>query len=217
MSVKLSVAQVDTTFVDHKYFEDQLYFAINYNGLLNHPENFFTNTLSGGILMGYMRDIPLNKRRNVGFGIGIGYAIKNYRQNLKISESNGLSVFEVIPYDEFETNKLILQLIEMPIQFRWRTSTATKYSFWRIYTGIKLGYIVGSKSQFSGPTESFKINDVEALERLQYGLSISFGYGSLNANFYYGLNNLFKEGSKTITGEVLDLSQINIGLIFYML
>ena len=215
--VKLSFGQIDTTFVDHKYFEDQFYFSLNYNGLLDQPDGFLINTLSGGLSGGYMRDIPLNKRRNVGFGIGIGYTFGSYRHNLKVSESLGESVFEILPYDAFDTNKWLIQKIEMPLHFRWRTSTATKYTFWRFYAGMKLGYVISSKSQFNGDSGEFKYYNIEAIEKFQYGISVSAGYGSLNANFYYGLNNMFKEGSNTITGDPINLRQINIGLIFYML
>ena len=38
-------------------------------------------------------------------------------------------------------------MIEMPIEFRWRNSTASSYKFWRIYAGAKLGYVAGARSK----------------------------------------------------------------------
>ncbi|MCK5815614.1 MAG: PorT family protein [Flavobacteriaceae bacterium] len=215
--VKLSFGQIDTTFVDDKYFEDQFYLSIDYNGLVKHPDGFLTNSMSGGVALGYMRDIPLNKRRNVGLGVGLGYSLRSYRHNLKVSESLGESVFEVIPYDEFDTNKWLIQMVEMPIHFRWRTSTATKYTFWRVYAGMKLGYVISSRSEFKGNSGEFMYHGIHAIEKFQYGLSFSAGYGSINASFYYGLNNMFKAGSNTTTGNPIELRQINAGLIFYIL
>ena len=212
-----SFAQIDSTFVDDKYFEDQFYFSVSYDGLKDQPDGFLTNTLSGGFSLGYIRDIPLNERRNIGFGIGIGYSLGNYRHNLKASEVLGKTVFEILPYAEFDTNKWLIQHIEVPIHLRLRTSTATKYTFWRFYAGMKLGYVISSKSQFNGDSGEFKYYGVHAIEKFQYGLSFSVGYGSLNASFYYGLNNMFKEGSKTTTGDLIELKQINVGLIFYIL
>ena len=212
-----SFSQIDTTFVDNKYFEDQFYFALNYNGLYDRPSDFETNNLSGGLMLGYIRDIPFNKQRNIGLGVGFGYSYSIYRQNMQIESSLSGNTFKVRPFEDFETNRLAIHLIEMPFEFRWRTSTATKYSFWRIYAGVKLGYIFYSKQKSISSDKEIILKNIEALESVRYGLSFSAGYGSLNFNVYYGLNNLFKDGSKTILGEPLEIKQINVGLMFYML
>lgn len=217
VTCKISFSQIDTTFVDNKYYEDQFYFALNYNGLYDRPTDFESNTLSGGIMLGYMRDIPINKRRNVGFAIGLGYSYNNYRQNLQISEDQDGSKFRTVPFENIETNRLTLQLVELPVEFRWRTSTATKYSFWRIYAGVKFGYIFYSKQVSKNSGANVVLVNVKELDKLRYGLSFSTGYGSLNFNIYYGLNNLFKNGAETVLGEPIDLKQINVGLMFYML
>ena len=213
----MSFSQIDTTFVDNKYFEDQFYFSLNYNGLYDRPNDFETNTLSGGLMLGYIRDIPFNKRRNIGVGVGLGYSYNNYRQNMQIESSPLGSTFKVKPYGDFETNRFAIHLIEMPFEFRWRTSTATKYRFWRIYTGVKFGYIFYSKEKSFSSGEEIILKNMEALENVRYGLSFSAGYGSLNFNVYYGLNNLFKKGSETVLGESIELKQLNVGLMFYIL
>jgi len=213
----MSFSQIDTTFVDNKYFEDQFYFALNYNGLYDRPNDFETNTLSGGIMLGYIRDIPFNKRRNVGIGIGLGYSYNNYRQNLQIEATPRGTQFKLMPYEDFETNRFAIHLVEMPLELRWRTSTATKYSFWRIYAGFKVGYIFYSKEKSYSSGEEIILENIEALENMRYGLSFSAGYGSLNFNIYYGLNNLFKDGSETVLEEPIDIKQINVGLMFYIL
>lgn len=213
----VSFSQIDSTFVDNKYFEDQFYFAINYNGLYDRPNDFETNTLSVGIMLGYIRDIPLNKRRNVGIGLGLGYSYNNYRQNMQVSEDQDENGFKIIPFEEIETNRFSIHLVETPIEFRWRTSTATKYSFWRIYAGVKFGYIFYSKEVALSSGEEIIVKNMKSLENFRYGLSFSAGHGSLNFNIYYGLNNLFKDGSETVLGEQIELKQINVGLMFYML
>jgi hypothetical protein len=213
----MSFSQIDTAFVDTKYFEDQFYFALNYNGLHDRPNDFETNTLSGGLMLGYIRDIPFNKRRNVGVGVGLGYSYNNYRQNMQIEPGEFGNTFEVRPYEDFQTNRFAIHLLELPLELRWRTSTATKYSFWRIYVGVKFGYIFYSKEKSFSSGEEIILKNIESLENLRYGISLSAGYGSLNFNIYYGLNNLFKEGSETILGESIEIKQLNIGLIFYIL
>ena len=209
-------AQVDSTFVDSKYLEDQFYVGLNYNRLINEtPEGFVQNGVSGGFYLGYIRDIPFNKNRNIGIGIGLGYSYNVYIQNLKISQTSNGNVYEIIPTIEFDKNKFSTNAIELPIEFRWRNSTATKYSFWRIYSGLKLGYVYSSKSLYNDVNEKIEVKGIKELELLQYGLTLSVGYSSINLNFYYGLNPLF-EGAKTLDGVSIDFTRFNMGLIFYI-
>lgn len=211
-----SNAQVDSTFVDSKYFEDQFYVGLSYNALLKPPEDFLQNGLSGSFAIGYIRDIPLNKNRNVGFGIGLGYAFNAYIQNMKISKVGGETVFEMIDTRDYNINRFYTHLVEMPIEIRWRTSTPTKYSFWRIYGGVKLGYVFSNKSRYEDSNETVSLKNIDEIDTFQYGLSLSVGYSSLNINVYYGLKGLFKD-AETTSGESIDLTQLNIGFIFYIL
>lgn len=208
-------SQTDTTFVDSKYFEDQFYFGFSYNALLEQPTDFIQNGISGGIGVGYIRDIPINKRRNLGFGVGLGYAYNAYIQNMKIEEISGETLYSIVPTGNYKNNRFASHALEVPIELRWRTSTATKYNFWRIYTGIKFSYAFIANSKFSDNVETVYVKSINEYEKLQYGLTFSIGYSSLNASIYYGLNGLFKDAY--IESESIDLKQLNIGLIFYIL
>ena len=211
-SLVKTYGQTDSTFVDNKYLEDQFYFSLNYNLLLNQPSNFNQNGISGGVTLGYIRDFPLNKRRNVALGVGLGYAYNAYNQNLKISETG---LYEIISNDDFNSNRLTIYAIVLPIEFRWRTSSATTYSFWRIYTGVKLGYVFANKSKYTDDIEIIKVKNIDELQNIQYGLTFSAGYSSFNLSMYYGLNSLFKD--TYVDGNLVKLKQFNIGLMFYIL
>jgi hypothetical protein len=204
--------QVDSTFVDLNYLEDQIYFGLSFNLLVDTPNNFDQNGISGGITVGYIRDIPLNKERNIGLGIGLGYGYNMYNQNLKISEDG---VYEIITDVDFNSNRLTTNVIEVPVEFRWRTSTPTKYSFWRIYGGIKFGYVFSSTSKYSDDFEQINVSNIEELRNFQYGLNVSAGYSTFNLSLYYGLNTLFENAF--VNGEPIDMKQLNIGMIFYIL
>jgi len=205
-------SQSDSTFVDSKYLEDQIYFGLNYNLLVNKPSGFNQNGISGGFSVGYIRDFPINERRNVAIGVGLGYAYNAYNQNLKISEGG---VYEIVHNDDFNSNRLTTYAVEMPIELRWRTSTATTYSFWRIYTGIKFGYVFANKSKYSDDLETIKVKNIDEFQNFQYGLTFAAGYSSFNLSLYYGLNSLFKNAQ--VGGNTFDIKQFNIGLMFYIL
>ena len=208
-------SQSDSTFVDNKYFEDQFYFGFSYNALLEQPSDFIQNGISGGVGIGYIRDIPLNKRRNVGFGIGLGYAYNAYIQNMKIEEIGGQSNYSIVSTGSYKSNRFASHAIELPIELRWRSSTATKYNFWRVYTGVKLGYVFVANSKYVDSSETIKVDSINEYENIQYGITLSAGYSSLNVHIYYGLNELFKDAY--VDSESIDMTQLSIGLIFYVL
>ena len=200
--------------LDSLYREDQIYLSVTYNILNNKLQNMSQNGFSGGFQLGLIRDFPINKQRNIAFGIGLGLSANSFNQNLKISRTSNEIDYEVLS-GGFDKNRFDLYQVELPLEFRWRSSTTEVYNFWRIYTGFKIGYIFSSKTKFVGNEESYKINIIDALNRLQYGLTISAGYDSWNLHLYYGLNTIFK--NQTLNDQAIDLVAIKAGLIFYML
>jgi hypothetical protein len=210
-----SFSQVDSTYVDDNYLEDQLYIGLTYNVLNNKPTGFNQNGLSGGLSFGFIKDLPINEKRNKAIGIGLGYSYNAYIQNLKITDTGSSTVFEIIEAQNFNSNRLSTHAVEVPIELRWRTSTPSDYSFWRIYTGIKLGYLFASNARFSDTSGTIILKGIDKLNTFQYGLTLSAGYGTLNLNLYYGLNTFFENAQ--VNNEPIDLKQLNIGLIFYIM
>jgi hypothetical protein len=173
------------------------------------------NGFSGGFHFGFIRDFPVNVQRNRAFGIGLGLSANSYNQNLKISETNGILGFEVVNNGAFKKNKFDLYEIELPLEFRWRTSTAEIYKFWRVYPGFKLGYVFASRTKYAASDQSYKTNINNAINKLQYAFTLSVGYDSWNLHFYYALNTIFKD--QKLNDESIRLNAIKAGLIFYIL
>jgi len=203
--------------LDKRYREDHFYFSVNYN-LLNHmPKDMSQNGFSIGLSLGYIRDIPLNDNRNFGLGLGIGFTTNSINQNLKISKTNDDIMYDIIDSEDFSKNKLSAQVIELPFELRWRTSTPSEYKFWRVYAGFKLGYVVAANSKFKGGGDQVSISNLKSeLNEWQYGLTLSAGYNTWNVNFYYGLNTFFDENVQ-INGQKNKTRLVKIGLIFYLL
>ncbi|HEY9220025.1 MAG TPA: porin family protein [Lutibacter sp.] len=207
-------AQVSNdSILDLKYLEDQLYLSVSYSILNNKPATISQNGFSGGFSMGFIKDIPLNEQRNIGLAIGAGYAYNVYVQNLKISRNNQTTLFE--PAEEYKTNRLGINAIEMPIEFRWRTSTPEKYSFWRVYGGIKIAYLMTAKTKFVDSEVQITTKNIPEINKIQYGVILAAGYSTWNLYFYYGLSPLFKNAE--FNEKELDLKDINIGLKFYIM
>jgi hypothetical protein len=210
---------VDTTFVDSNYREDQFYISVTYNLLQSKPDGMSQRGFSSGFHFGFIRDMPINEKRNIALGIGLGLSSNSYNQNMLISQDEANDyVYEIINEDEvsIDRNKLTTYMVELPIEFRWRTSTASEYKFWRIYTGVKLGYVFMNSSKYKGSLSTIKNTNIDDINALQYGLTLSAGYSTWNFHVYYGLNPIFKD-SATLNGEAMDASTIKIGLMFYIL
>jgi hypothetical protein len=201
-------AQNDSTFVDDKYLEDQLYFSLTYISLLNTPPPVSQSGFSFGLGGGFIKDFPLNERRNVALGAGLGYGFNNYYFNIRfIKETPEGS--ETVTLN----NKFMLHMVELPIELRFRTSTAERYKFWRFYPGFKISYVFGENLSL-GKDADFDSGEVVENEKLLYGLTFSAGFNKWNIHLYYGLNDLL---TNTPGNEYeFGINDIRIGLIFYV-
>lgn len=210
-STNLSAQEVNT--FDVNYLEDQVYLSLTYNILIKKPDSITQNGLSGGISFGFIKDIPLNSKRNFGLGIGLGYAYNAYIQNLKISIQNQTTIFEQA--QNYNTNRIRIHSVEVPFEFRFRNSTPEKYRFWRIYGGVKVSYLFSVKTIYEDEIDTITTNNIPEFNRFQYGLILATGYSTWNVHVYYGLNPLFKDVE--FNGKNLDINNFKIGLKFYML
>lgn len=202
---------------DERYREDQFYFAITYNMLGKMPDGMSQNGFSSGFHLGFIRDMPINADRDIALGIGFGYSTNSFNQNLLISkDSQGIYSYELLDNSTFSKNKFSNHLVEIPLELRFRSSTAESYKFWRIYPGFKLGYVIASKSKFKGSPENIELSNIDSFEKLQYGFSLSVGYNTWNAYLYYALNPVFNDEAM-LNGDSIDFIAIKIGLIFYIL
>ncbi len=203
---------------DKAYFEDQFYLGLSLNFILNRPKGVNQRGFSGGIQLGYIRDIPLNERRNIALGIGLGWAVNTYGSNLLISErvKSEEAIFQVLDDNyNYEANKFNTYLIQVPIRFRWRTSSATSYRFWRIYGGLNLGYIYYFHSKFEQTGNNIAQTQVKELNRFRYEAILIFGYNTINFMISYTLNPFFD--GLTLDRQAVDLSALKVGLMFYIL
>ncbi len=204
--------------IDSLYREDQFFIGVTYNILGNRPDALSQNGFSSGFHLGFIRDMPINKDRNIAIGLGFGYSTNSFNQNLLVSKDDqGMTSLDIIDdSNTYSKNKFSNHIIEFPLEFRWRTSTATDYNFWRVYTGFKLSYIFAYRTKYKGDLGNLIFNDIDVLNKLQYGLTLSAGYNTWNLYLYYALNPIFSDTIK-LNGNDLNMNAIKVGLMFYIL
>jgi hypothetical protein len=192
--------------IDSLYREDQFYASLSYNLVQNRPDGFKQFSFSPGVTFGILRDIPISKNRHWAIAPGIGYSYNNIKQFINSEEIVGAT--ENTSSENIRTT-ITTHSVDFPLELRWRNSNPSSHSFWRIYTGLKTSYVFNSKLKLETTTESSKESISDEINRWQYGAYISVGFNTWNPYIYYGLNPIFKEGSK--------MSNFNVGFIFYIL
>ncbi len=204
-------------FVDDKYLEDQLYVDLTYISLVNTPDFVDQSGFSFGLGGGFIKDLPLNRRRNFGLAVGIGYGFNNYYFDYLPAQVNPQNPQIPDPLSEEDltpiNNKIMLHTAELPIELRFRTSTETKYRFWRFYPGFKISYVFLERLRL-GQRGEINVEDLIEANDLLYGLTFSGGYNKWNVMMYYGLNELFQD--KGLPTRESGIHDFRIGLIFYM-
>lgn len=206
----------DSIEVDNRYREDQFYLGVTYNLLGNNDLNISQTGFSSGFHFGFIRDMPINKSRTMAIGAGVGYSANAVNQNLGITETSTTYTYELLETDSFQKNRFSLHIVEFPLELRWRQSSPEIYKFWRIYTGVKFGYVFASSVKFKNEFGTTKLKNINDFSEFQYGLTLSVGYNIVNAHIYFGLNSIFEDAAQ-LEGKTIDTNLIKIGLIIYVL
>lgn len=212
-----TIFSIDTLAIKHDslYREDQFYAQLNYNSIVKKPDGLTQNKISFGFGAGFLRDMPINKARTFAIAPGIGFTFNNYLQNMAIKGTSNKPVYEILPSD-YNKNRFEQLRVEVPIEFRWRTSTPEAYQFFRIYTGFKVSYLLYDKSIFDNGVDKIVVKNNKDFEDFLYGVYVSVGYSAFNLQVYYNLNSLFKPTAQ-INSAPLDMRVLSLGLIFYIL
>ena len=206
---------------DTKYREDQFYVGITYNLINSAPSDVKLRGLSGGIQFGYLRDMPINKKRSLAIALGAGVSFDQYGSTLFIGETpDEETIFTGLSNDAlnvaFDSNRFNTALIEAPIEFRWRSSTAKDYSFWRVYAGFRVGYTYWYKATFIQTDNTVNQTEIPEYNRVRLNTTLSFGYSKINFYANYAINPFFKD-AVTTNGSKVDFRSLKLGLIFYIL
>ncbi|MGB1284751.1 MAG: porin family protein, partial [Polaribacter sp.] len=185
-----------------------------YAQLFSQPNQINKSGFSYAMSAGFIKDVILNKKGSISIAGGIGYGYNFFNHKLKVEELNSQTFFS--SDNTLLSNKMRLHHLEFPLEIRWRTSSANKYKFWRIYTGIKFLYNLSNTFEFTDASNNLiSYSNISSYNKFQYGLTLSAGYDAFNIHVFYGLTPIFKNA--TIHSEAIDTKTVTFGLIFYIL
>lgn len=203
---------------DSLYREDQFYIGFTYNMLMIKPKGFHDRKFSSGFTGGFVRDFPFNKQRNKAFGVGLGATYNKYFQDMIIARGvDGQNQYSIIePGKDYKKNKFDEVLIDIPLEYRYRTSTAASHKFFRVYSGLRASYVLYNKSRFTDNEFDLTYTGNKDYNPIRLSAFTSLGYNTWNFYAAFGLTPIFKSSAK-IDGKSVELHPLHLGIVFYIL
>ena len=195
---------------DSFYREDQIYVSIGYPLLIDTPEGLTQNKLSHTFSLGFIRDMPINSARNLAFGLGLGLNYNVVYTNLQFTDDIKSTIFvsgDVI-------NQWNSVDAEIPIEFRWRSSTPTNYQFWRIYAGV-VGYYSLSAKQRTRAALTESISSL-SVQNFRLALRLNVGNNTWNLTYTHPIDSFFDFDKSTQNKSLSQLKTAKLGLVFYI-
>lgn len=211
----LSTAQQDPN-LPSLYREDQIYIGASFMGLIQSNTEENPAGLSSHFHFGLVRDMPLNAKGNWAIAGGLGF--QTQRIITAVMYEFGPDEQPLRFYGQGKTESQIqtrfgVQSIEVPLVLRWRTSTPTRYQFWRIYGGLK--WFWNLKTKVVGLPKSFDTQ--EYFNRTHLESFVSFGYNTWNFYVSYPIQKVVNPIPLEDGSAPYDFNLIKVGLIFYLL
>lgn len=195
---------------DLLYREDQIYASVGYPLLIDVPEALTQNKLSHTFSLGFVRDMPINRARNLAFGLGFGLNYNVVHTNLQFTEN-----MEAYTYlSSNVTNQWNNLDLEIPLEFRWRSSVPLNYQFWRAYAGL-VGYYTLSANQ---RTRTALIDSITSLsvQKFRLALRLNVGNNTWNLTYTHPIDSFFDYDKSPHNKLFRQLKIAKLGLVFYI-
>ena len=191
----------------------------------NSPDNMDLRTIQRGVNISLLQDMSLG-RSNFSIAAGLGFTSHNlYSDHFYLFDPTN-EQYDFFPITaDYDKNKLSLNYLNVPVQVRFRSRELN--NTFRLYAGIKVGYLINAHTKYDGEmrypnfdticdgeldllwgtrTRKFKEHDLNNLYDWHISLTAMIGYGRVNFQMYYPLNDMFKDN------PVEEMLPISLGL-----
>lgn len=167
------------------------------------PDDMSTQVINRGFGFDYLQEWPLGTS-NFSAAAGVGFSFRNlYSDHLyfdpqRTGSHDFLPVSEIFS-NEYSTNKLSLNYVNVPLELRFRTRNVQRT--FRIHAGIKAGLLIDAHTKYTGEYDSggrevkIKEKKLENIENFLVGFHARIGYGKINVNTFIPLTDIFKGNS----------------------
>lgn len=163
-----------------------------------------TKWWSRGINIYFYYDFRIKKSR-FSIAPGIGYSSSNiYSRHGLVEDSLGThfdpltTINPAIASDAYKVNKLTLQYLDIPVEFRIKTNPDKLDNVWKFAVGFKAGIRVDAHTKIKTKIDNVVKVDVQRrfpdFSLFRFGPTLRIGYSSFNITAYYGVLDVFKKG-----------------------
>ena len=203
-----TIAQEETP----SFREDQIYLSIAYPYFSDAPNELIQNKLSYNFSLGFIRDMPINKKRTLALGVGLGWDFATVFNNMQFAvQDNSITASSI--QGAYQKNTLSMQTLAIPFEMRWRNANETNHAFWRIHTGLSLHIPLRFRANYTsiGGTQT-NINLPYHKTLLRW--NAHFGFNTWNISIAHDLQPW---AISATPNRSFDVRFTKIGLIFYIL
>ncbi len=184
------------------------------------PGEMDLRSLQRGVSIKAMQDMPLG-RTNFSVAAGLGFTSHNLYSDHRYLYNPAWDHFDFYPITtDYDKNKLSLNYLEVPVEFRFRTRDINRR--FRLYTGLKAGYLVNAHTKYEGKSDhdqdhaggrrvKLKEHRLDNIASYRIGLTAMLGYRSVNIHLYYPLTNVFEDNS----AEEMNAISLGVTLILF--
>lgn len=167
---------------------------VDINGV---PNNLSPKWYSRGINITFYYDFRIKKSR-FSFAPGIGYSSSNiYSRHELLEDTNGITLRSLANPGDYKVNKISLQYLEIPLEFRIKTNPDKLDQVWKFAIGFKAGVRVDAhtkvKVKEGGATKVYVERRFPDFNLFRIGPTIRIGYSSFNLTAFYSILGVFKK------------------------
>ncbi|HLT06270.1 MAG TPA: porin family protein [Cyclobacteriaceae bacterium] len=203
-----------------------LFFDVGFNVLNNRPEDLNTGFFASKTANFYYQyPIHLGENSGITFNPGIGLGMDKLAfsrdSTLVTNPAIGAGSSQFVGVETLygqnltiNTNKLALNYIDIPLEFRYHANKTNYDKGFRFALGGKVGVLYNAHTKVevtdaNGLTRKIKTSQDFGSSPVRYGIYARVGLPGFNLWSYYGLNKVFENGKGPFGTEA---TQFNFGL-----
>ena len=149
-------------------------------------------------------NMPLNKKRTLGFTMGFGFAMENYTFADKVTLKYDNGLFDVVQLDpSIKKSKVAINYIHIPLLFDWNIREGFFVS-----AGGSLDILMGSKLSYKKPKTT--VEGRLPFNPVQVGVTARIGWRRIYAFANYSVLNMYKKSTDISANRM----SVGMGLFF---
>jgi len=178
--------------------QERIIFNFMLDSWMKTPPGIATNWIKSRSFEFYLMADKAFANEHLGIAYGIGISSTNVNSNARFDQINNNTILNPIDSTQYNMNKLSTNYLEIPLEFRIRTSHIHNGNRFKIAIGAKAGYLLQDHLKFVSDIIKDKLYNTPNIDSWRFCATGRIGYGKFSLCGFYALNTLFKSGSSGV-------------------